>query len=307
VPRALQVAAGTFALLILVSALVVLRLRRDLEPEIQARRGFVDSVQVSGEVRGGGVLRYLVTLRSTSGLAVDLAILRPVSGCHPLAILIGGHETGRDAIGLLQDTRGVAVAALSYPYRGSSHPKGLAFVGSVPAIQQGIRDTPAAILLALDWLAAEPWVDPHRIDLVGVSLGAPFACVAGALDPRFERVWSIHGAADPRLLIEHSLRRKVPSDSLRSMASSLASLLAYGDRLAPEKWVARIAPRPFLMVNASDDERLPRAAVLSLYESAREPKELHWTEGGHVRPRKAEVIAGLVDLVLARIAGPDPR
>ena len=266
------------------------------------------------ELGGGFEVGESPDLDQLERLAVDLAILRPIDSAgafeprpRRLAILIGGHETGRDAIGLLRDTRGVAVAALSYPYHGASKPKGLAFVGAIPAIQQGIRDTPAAILLALDWLASEPWVDPARIDLVGVSLGAPFVCVAGALDPRFKRVWSLHGAGDPRLLIEHSLRRKVRSDPLRAMASSIVSLLAYGDRLAPEKWVARIAPRPFLMVNASDDERLPREAVLTLYESAREPKELLWTEGRHVRPRNGDAVASLVDLVLARIAGPEPR
>lgn len=310
----LHIGAAAVALLVLVSAVGVIRLRRDLEPGIQARRGFVDSVEVSEEVRTEGFLQYLVTLRSTSGLEVDLGIKRPVDRDRaaerrprPLAILIGGHETGRDAIDLVQDTRGVAVAALSYPYHGPGKPKGLAFLRAVPAIQRGIRDTPAALLLALDWLAGEPWVDPRRIDLVGVSLGAPFACVAGALDPRFVRVWSLHGAGNPRLLIEHSLRRKVSFDPFRAMAASIVSLLAYGERLAPERWVARIAPRPFLMVNASDDERLPREAVLALYESAREPKELLWTEGKHVGPGNADAITSLVDLVLARMVDRESR
>jgi hypothetical protein len=66
------------------------------------------------------------------------------------------------------------------------------------------------------------------------------------------------------------------------------------------RWVPRIAPRPFVMVNASDDERLPRLAVDALYASAREPKELVWMSGRHVHGDK-ETIQRLVAVVMARM------
>ena len=47
--------------------------------------------------------------------------------------------------------------------------------------------------MALDWLLTLPWVDRERVELVGVRLDVPFAAVAGALDPRFRRVWLMQG------------------------------------------------------------------------------------------------------------------
>jgi len=284
-------------------------LGRNLEPGFRAGEGEVAGVEAAPEVEDGAFREQLVTVRSTSGLAVDLAIRRPRDGAdavrRPLAILLGGHETGRDAIRLVADTRGVAVAALSWPYRGPRKPKGLSFLAAIPAIQDGLRDTPPAVLLALDWLAEQPWVAPDRIELVGASLGAPFVCIAGALDPRASRVWSLHGAATPGELLEHSLRNRIGWGPLRAVVASIAGRLAYADQLAPERWVARIAPRPFVMVNAEADERLPRELVLRLYESAREPKELVWLPGRHVEPKRADVVAGLLRVVLDRMGGED--
>ena len=54
------------------------------------------------------------------------------------------------------------------------------------------------------------------------------------------------------------------------------------------------------MVSAEGDERLPRAAVETLYRSAREPKTLVWMPGRHVHADTA-TIRQLADIVLARV------
>jgi fermentation-respiration switch protein FrsA (DUF1100 family) len=45
--------------------------------------------------------------------------------------------------------------------------------------------------------------------------------------------------------------------------------------------VGRFAPRPILFVNASRDERVPRAAAEALYAAAGEPKEMLWFDAAH--------------------------
>jgi dienelactone hydrolase len=253
---------------------------------------------------------YLV---ASSGLQVDLAVKRPVeragsgqpSGGHgagPLVLILGGHRTGSEAVHLIRDTRGTVVAALSYPSRLDPEADGLSVALAAPAIRAAALDTPPALMLALDYLLALPYVDPSRVELVGVSLGAPFVCIAGALDPRVTRVWSIHGAGDPLSLLEFNLRDRIHASPLRAVAAGAAYLILGGPRLAPEKWVARIAPRPFVMINARDDERLPRDAVLRLYANALEPKEILWTSGAHVGPRQAQAIEAIANLVLDRVA-----
>jgi dienelactone hydrolase len=216
-------------------------------------------------------------------------------------VLLGGYVSGRDAIDLVEDTGGTVVAALSYPYDGDPQAKGWRVVLAAPAIRRALLDTPPAILLAIDFLAAEPYVDPQRIELVGVSLGAPFACVAGALDGRVRRVWSIHGAGDPYALLEHGLERKIPFAPARAVIAGLADVAACGPGLAPEKWVGEIAPRSFVMVNAESDERLPRECIEKLYAAAGEPREILWRPGKHVEPDRKRIVQDLVDIVLERV------
>jgi hypothetical protein len=55
-----------------------------------------------------------------------------------------------------------------------------------------------------------------------------------------------------------------------------------------------------MMVSAEGDERLPRAAVETLYRNAREPKTLVWMPGRHVHADTA-TIRQLADIVLARV------
>ena len=63
------------------------------------------------------------------------------------------------------------------------------------------------------------------------------------------------------------------------------------------RYVARIAPRPLLMVNGADDGMIPRPNVLALYDAAGVPKDLRWTAGEHVQPDEDALIQRLADLV----------
>ena len=56
------------------------------------------------------------------------------------------------------------------------------------------------------------------------------------------------------------------------------------------------------MINAVDDERMPRAAVMALYERAGEPRELIWLPGIHVQSNRKDVLRSLVNTVLERAA-----
>lgn len=286
--------------------LFALWLVRDPSGGFEARRGTLASARVEERVEADGHVEELVVLESTSGLRVELAVKRPVgdapAGGRPVALLLGGIDTGRKALRFLPDTRGAVAVALSYPYEGPRKPKGLAVVSAAPKIRAALRDTAPAIRLATDWIAAQDDVDARRIELVGVSLGAPFACIAGALDERFRRVWAIHGGADGAAMIEAGLARKIGWRPARFLVARAAWIAAGGPPLAPERWVGGIAPREFVQVAARDDARIPLACTDALFAAAGEPKELVWTDGGHVDTDKERIARELVDLVLARMA-----
>ena len=54
------------------------------------------------------------------------------------------------------------------------------------------------------------------------------------------------------------------------------------------------------MMNATEDEKIPRRSVEILYAAARDPKELIWLPGAHMQGSRPQVIRSLIDVVLAR-------
>lgn len=283
-------------------------LLRDPTPRFVARRSSLAQVVTSPTTVEDGYAYTPVRLTAKSGLAVDLVVRRAESDSGrtlPLAVILGGHLAGREAARILGDTRRVAVAALSYPFSGDVRPSAATFLREIPKIREAFLDTPPAMMLALDYLLQLPDVDTTRVEGIGVSLGAPFMTVAGAMDPRFTRVWAIHGSGGSYTPLELNMRKSIPFAPLRIAAAGIADVIIAGPRLDPSRWVGRIAPRKFMMVNASQDERMPRAQVDELFRNAGQPKEMVWMSGGHVHGDVA-TITRLVDIVMARVRS-DPH
>lgn len=291
---------------VVTAAAMVLYLLRDPRPRFTERRSSVVSVQESPPVVEGGSSFQDVRITAASGLVVNLSVRRQLSDSGrrlPAAVILGGHVTGSAAARLVGETPGVAVAAVSYPFTGNPKPGTATFLREIPKIRGAFLDTPPALMLALDYLERRPDVDPNRIEGIGVSLGAPFVTIAGSMDARFSRIWAMHGSGGSYAPLEASMRRTIGFAPLRAVAAAIANVLISGPRLAPERWVAGISPRPFIMVNASDDERLPRASVETLYSSASNPKEIIWMSGKHIHADR-ETIERLVRIVMTRIAAP---
>ena len=258
-----------------------------------------------------GFIGQAVRLVADTGLSVDFRVVRPAGDERrlPLVILLGGHRTGRDAVDVVGDPGAMAVAALNYPYHGPERTRGFwQTLRTVPAVRQGLLDTPPAVTLALDWLIAQPWVDASRVELMGVSLGVPFVAVAGANDSRFSRVWLIHGGANNREWLASRLESRIKHDAARHAVAWFAHLLAYGPSFDTAEWVTKISPSRVVIIGAREDEQMPRESVEQLFAAAREPKQLQWSEGGHVRPHRVDIVRQLLAMVRSGIeADGDPR
>lgn len=277
---------------------------RSKQAELMARRsGLVGAEMEPERAETGGFVSQAVRVHARSGLQVNLRVLRPAgeTGPLPLMVLLGGHRTGRDAVELFGAPGRFVVAALDYPYDGPEKPRGLGqSLATIPAARRTLLDTPAAVLLAIEWLAVQPWVDPDRMEIVGVSFGVPFATVVAATEPRLRRAWLIHGGAGNRRWIEQNLVDQVTSPALRRPLGGLVWLLTHGPTLDAGHWVARIAPRPVIVIGARSDRRLPPELVERLHAAAGEPKELIWMEGGHI-DRRPEAVQLLLEIVRRRL------
>jgi len=291
-------------------------LLRDPAPRFDARQGTLVAVEVRTPVLDGPTEEQDILLTAASGLRFELAVRRPSPdaerpGGHGdkntqtrlrVFLVLGGHERGKGAGALIGDTRGTIFASMEYPFDGDHRAKGLKVVAQVPAIRRALYDIPPAVSLALDYLLSRPDVDPERIELVGASFGAPFATIAAARDDRVTRLWLAHGGGDTYAMISRGLERDIAFGPARALVAGLANLLASGPRFTPERWVAQVAPRPVVMLNAEDDEKIPRRSVDVLFSAARHPKELIWLPGQHMQGNRPDVLERLVEAVLARAA-----
>lgn len=296
------------------SALGIAWLLRDPVPRFDARRGALASAREGASGPRGAAVVHEVEIAGSSGLTVRLLLQRPADppdGAsavrRPLFLILGGFVRGRAAAALLPDTLAVVVAALDYPFEGDRRATGLAALAQAPAIRRTLYDTPPAVSLALDYLLARPDVDPARVELVGASFGAPFATIAAARDPRVTRLWLAHAGGDTFAMIDEGLKREIAFAPARRASAALLNLLASGPRFAPERWIAQVAPRPVVMLNAADDERIPRHSVEVLWAAAREPKELVWLPGAHMQGNRPDVLAAVVAAVLERAASAPGR
>lgn len=292
--------AGLLALLVAGAWLL-----RSPVPYFESRRTTVASVADGPLARSGDAVDQDVTVTGANGLRVELRTRRraafPPGTRSPLVVLVGGQINGKEGASLITDPRDALIAALSYPGYGNERATGLAVIPEVPAFRRAIWDTPPTVMLALDYLLARPDVDTTRVELVGASFGAPFAAVVGALDHRVTRVWLVQGGANPRALIDVGLREEIRFAPARAFVASLANVLASGPRFDPARWVGRISPRPVVMINTEQDERIPRANAEQLHAAARDPKQVVWLPGLHMQPNRPEVLRELVDAVFQRL------
>jgi len=292
-------------------------LLRDPVPEMLVRRGSLVAAETKSADSAGGHVDERVLVRGSTGLRTEFLLRRPArppavnadpaaARRHPTFLILGGYASQERAATLVENPGDNIIVAMAYPFDGDPKVKGFAVVPMVPRIRRAILDTPPAVMLVLDALRERGDVDTTRIELVGASFGAPFAAMTAALDARVSRLWLVHGAAWPYTLIEHNLASSISWRLPRMLVAALANLLADGPRLAPEHWVGKVSPRPVVMINAADDERLPHDAIVALHESARPPKEVIWLPGQHVQSNRRDVVQALVRTILERSAAAPP-
>jgi len=276
---------------------------------LAARKGHLAAVEMTPAGEDAISTMSQVTLRRSTGRDVTALVRVPRGpGPHPAAVLLGGVNRGRRVAGvrgLDAIARHAVIVSPDYPLparRGGW--EGWRAITMPFKLRPAAFDTVADILLLLDYLESRPDVRKTRLFLVGSSLGAPAVAIAGGVDTRPSAVVALYGGGKIGMLLEHALAhpdQPAPHPPWRAWLVGHGLALAVAP-LTPERYVAGIAPRPFLMVNGADDSLVPRASVLALYEAARPPKELIWVPSEHVQPDEADLIRRLSSTIVSWLA-----
>jgi fermentation-respiration switch protein FrsA (DUF1100 family) len=143
----------------------------------------------------------------------------------------------------------------------------------------------------LDYLYALDEVDKSRLSLLGFSGGAAVSVYVAAQDKRVSAV--VCGACpagfgewtrrDPQSLIEHF--RDVGAIRDSDFPPSPRQWLDGFEVVKPIDYIARISPRPLLIVHGDKDETVSVDDARRLYAKAGEPKKLVIVEGAEHRLR----------------------
>jgi pimeloyl-ACP methyl ester carboxylesterase len=229
-------------------------------------------VRSSRDVPGG----HRITLELAAGREHVPAIVLLPDASPPrarcaAALLLHGFTSRKErmteGVGRALLAHGVATIAIDLPLHGAregsieqlSLRNPLQLIGAWRLALTEIRH-------ALDYLGELAAVDPQRLAIVGYSLGSYLSVVAAAEDPRVRALVLASGG---------DLPDETPFASLVRAAAD------------PLRAVRKFGGRPLLMVNGRYDRTITAAQAQRLYHAAREPKEIHWYNGGHWPPPSA--------------------
>lgn len=138
----------------------------------------------------------------------------------------------------------------------------------------GLREWRDAVAAADDLKAR----NYSRIGILGESMGAATSLYAAANDPRFDAAVSDVGFYSLRESAGDAFRNIVglPDAVFLPMTSWWGQALggASMDDIAPGREIARISPRPVLIIHTDADKLTGPAAGHRLFEAAKEPKSL---------------------------------
>lgn len=250
-----------------------------------------------------------LVLQSSTGSVVRAMVRVPrrAAAPYPAVVLVDGMEIGRRVAalkGLDAIARYAVIVSPDYPIQVDRRSlEGFGLLAAGPRIRSAAFDLVAQIGLQLDYLVSRRDVARARIFLVGSSFGAPAVVIAGGVDRRPAAVIALYGGGDVGSLVSHVLRqggrKALPPWQAAVAGRGLALLLM---PLEPTRYVARIAPRPVLMVNGTGDPLIPRANADALFGAAREPKEILWMRSEHVQPDEEELIGAVSGWLAAWLA-----
>ena len=199
-----------------------------------------------------------------------------------IIVMVHGTRTNRTdpAAGLLALSawlarHGFAVLAFDMRGMGASPPAPL----SLGYFEQ--RD----VLGAVDFIRAGPWPYPELgrprvIGGWGVSMGAATLLLAAAQEPAIRAVVSDCAYADIIPILEREIPAQGGAPALLTPGALLAARALYGMdfyAVRPVDVIARIAPRPILLIHGAADNYIPPANMSELYSAASAAPDAHVT------------------------------
>jgi len=179
----------------------------------------------------------------------------------------------------------IAVLLLTLPYHMERTPPGydsgdLILQGDVVLLRHALIQAVWDVRRAIDWLARQPEVDPSRIALVGLSLGAIMGATALGVEPRLHSAVLILGGVDLAHILWHSILAIRTRARLREQGFALPRLR---DALRDVEPMHRLTPalgEKTFVIGARFDIVVPTEDTEKLVRALGNPR-VFWLNTGH--------------------------
>ena len=203
--------------------------------------------------------------------------------------ILNGDDALTDIVCSALASRGIPALAFKLPYYGERGlPDGPMAMAKDPKLfASAIEQTGVDVRQTVDLLASRPEIDPNKIGISGISLGGIVAAGAAGGETRIHRAALLLAGGDV-LTIIHSARETRPlSETIKALPAE--------ERTALEEKIKAVDPLKFasglrdraqkgqvLMINAMEDEVIPKRCTEKLADALAIPDKIVWLDGlGH--------------------------
>jgi hypothetical protein len=277
----------------------------DWTPLFRADKGKLVNAPVTDMTTVDEMTFFDVELSNDKGRHVMCRVSVPASGSKrqtwPAVVLLAGTGTGRKAVDWMPQQKNMLVIALDYPEALKlDFSNEVATFKSVWEVREAAMHMVANVLLAGEFVAAQPMVNPQRVALAGIGPGAFICAAAAAADNQhqFAYVTLLQAGAGIGNLIEANARRlKLPVPAVT--AGHIGEWLF--KPLEPGRYASHISPKPLTVLNGKNDAWMPASAAQKLFDQAREPKKLIWLKGERDSADDRSLLQDLANRVLIQL------
>jgi cephalosporin-C deacetylase-like acetyl esterase len=220
---------------------------------------------------------YYLTYRSVHDAEVTGLLALPGKGLAPFPVVILMHGLGdRKTVDYVEAGNkflldaGYAVLRLDISNHGDRFRYDYDFDltgGYRYWSRELITQTVFDLRRAVDFIQTRDELDPQRIGYFGISLGGMIGTIFCGIEERVKVPVIVLAGGKLNLMF-----------GMEAFSADTKHFLSLID---PIHYVGLIAPRPLLMINASQDDIIPPVTSRLLFKAAKEPKEIIWYPTKH--------------------------
>jgi dienelactone hydrolase len=186
-------------------------------------------------------------------------------------------------------SRGIPAIMFRLPYYGErSGPQAPKSLAADPRLfVEGMHQAEQDIRRAVDLLGSRPEIDSQRIGITGISLGGIVSATVAGAEPRLHRACLILAGGGWWTMLHHARETASLSELIHKLpAKEQADLEAKFRAVDPLTFAPALRERAqkgrVLMINAAEDEVIPRACTEKLAQALGISERVIWLQGlGH--------------------------